>query len=170
MENLVEERIDVALRIGSLRDSALVTRRLGSIGYTLCASPDYLARSGSPDSPDALSDHECLAFVYPQTRRTLEWSFRRGGSRRRFRPNGALSFDNGLALVKAAVSGAGIIQTHTPLVAPSIRSGELVELLPDWIGPRRPLQLLYKRERYLSRRLRLVVDHLSRIVPQALEP
>lgn len=169
LESLVEEGIDVVLRVGSLPDSALMSRRLGSLSYTLCASPDYLARAGTPQSPDELGDHDCLGFVYPQTRRVLEWSFTRGPERVRFRPDGPLSFDNGLALVDAAIGGAGVIQTQTPLLSPAIKRGELVPLLTAWKGPERPLQLLYKRERHPSQRLRLVVDHLAKIVPEALK-
>lgn len=168
IEDLAQERIDVALRIGSLRDSSLLSQRLGSLTYTLCGSPGYLKRRGTPTIPDELHGHNCLAFVYPQTRRTLNWSFRRGAERKRFRPAGTPRFDNGLALVEAAKSGIGLIQTQTPLVAPAIKHRALMPLLSEWTGPRRPAQLLYSKERHPSRKLQVVLDFLMEALPQAL--
>jgi len=168
IEDLAQERTDAALRVGSMRDGSLLSRRLGSLTYTLCASPDYLARRGQPTSPGDLAGHNCLAFVYPQTRRSLEWSFRRGAERRKFKPDGTPAFDNGLALVEAARSGVGLVQTQTPLVAPSIQSGALVPLLGDWKGPSRAVQLLYTKERHPARKLQVLIDYLTVILPDAL--
>lgn len=126
--NLVEERIDLAIRISSQLDPGLIARKLSVCRSVLCASPGYLARHGAPQRPEDLSAHNCLTHHY--VGRHL-WHLERDGHRTPVEVDGNLTANDAFALLQAVHADAGIAMLPTYLVAPLVRSGELSAVLPD---------------------------------------
>jgi DNA-binding transcriptional LysR family regulator len=133
--NLVEDEVDVAVRIGELSDSTLVGRRVGAPRWVTVAAPGYLARVGAVrDVPD-LGQHACLQFAGPAGA-VIDWSFAaEDGTSGPFRPRGPVVLDHGDLLVDAAVAGLGVCQVFDFMVDVSVRRGDLVELLRNRSAP-----------------------------------
>lgn len=126
--NLVEERIDLAIRITNQLDPGVVARRLGSCRSVVCASPAYLKTHGMPQRSEELAMHNCLTYAY--FGKNL-WHFQRAGKPVSVTVSGNLSADESLVLLQAAIEGAGITMQPAHSVAALIASGELVALLPE---------------------------------------
>ncbi|MBV9552300.1 MAG: LysR family transcriptional regulator [Alphaproteobacteria bacterium] len=156
--NLVEEGIDLAIRVGPLRDSNLIVRRVGSLLWVVTAAPGYLERRGAPAAPDDLKDHDCLLFTQPG----YEWRFRKDGRtvrpavRARMRAN-ALD-----AVVAAAVAGAGLAFAPAWQVRDHIADGRLKIVLRDYEVPPLPINLLLSHTRLLSTKVRRLLEFLAR--------
>lgn len=127
--DLIEEGWDVAVRIGTLAESRLVARKIAPCRNLLCASPDYLARHGTPRSMGDLGRHNCLGYTLSQRLGTDRWPF--GLSGETVRVSGNLRVNNGDVLVVAAEAGQGIIYQPTFLVGDAIRAGRLTAIVVD---------------------------------------
>jgi DNA-binding transcriptional LysR family regulator len=125
---LADERYDIAVRMGDLEDSALVSRLLRRTRWVTVASPGYLSHRSAPRSPSDLEDHNCLRFVGPNGR-PRDWSFRGDGAAVRVLVKGNLSIDNGNSMLEAAEAGLGLCQILDFMVEDSLRSGRLEEVL-----------------------------------------
>ncbi|MEM1413214.1 MAG: LysR family transcriptional regulator [Pseudomonadota bacterium] len=132
---MLEEQVDVALRIGQLADSSLVVRRLGGACIGCYASPDYLAEAGAPESPDALQDHQLLAYTLSST--PGQWVFQTpdGTTSVPLAGHGRLACNNGRVLAEAACRGLGIVRLPEFLVKDHIDAGRLIEILTDYRSP-----------------------------------
>jgi DNA-binding transcriptional LysR family regulator len=129
--DLVGERFDLAVRLGELEDSRLVARRVAERRRLVCASPAYLERRGTPAKPQDLEAHACLVFTRLPARN--RWEMTDGKGRvQRVAVSGPLASDDAEVLVTSAKAGLGIMVATDWLVGPSLRSGELVQVLPDW--------------------------------------
>ncbi|MDR2856958.1 MAG: LysR family transcriptional regulator [Novosphingobium sp.] len=128
--DLLEGRWDMAIRIGHLADSSLRARRLVSVRNTICASPDYLAERGIPQTVKDLTAHNCLGYTLDMLTETSIWAFDRDGSRQ-VAVRGTLHADNGGALVQAAIAGEGLVYGPRFIAAPAIATGALVEVRID---------------------------------------
>ena len=153
--DLAEEGFDAAFRFGRLPDSGLVARPLRSIGRVVCASSEYLAEHGTPQFPEELLSHNCLAFHYVQSER--EWHFDKPRGHTIF-VSGQLTVNNVQALLTAALNGIGIAMLPDFLVEAHIAKGRLVQLFPEQDFSRGPLQLVYLRDRQMTSKLRSFVD------------
>lgn len=151
--DLVDEGYDMAVRIGTLRDSRLVARRLAPCRMVLCASPGYLRRRGAPAVPDDLRAHDCLLYAY-----TPGGSWTLGGQV--VPVSGPLVANNGDALLHAALAGQGIIMQPTFIVGDALRGGGLVPLLPGWPARDLHAHAVYPAARNLSPKVRAFVDFL----------
>jgi DNA-binding transcriptional LysR family regulator len=127
--DLVAGRFDVAVRIGRLKPSTLVARRIAPVALILVASPDYVQVFGAPASPSDLARHECIIHSGASERQT--WRFQSANRRWPISPRGHLHFDNGEALLQAAEAGLGVAALPDFIVTDSIKSGRLVALLED---------------------------------------
>ena len=156
--DLVEERIDLALRIGDDLDPALVARRLSVCRSVVCAAPAYLARCGTPRTIEDLSRHNCLTYAYFGR---SEWRFERDGRELAVPVAGNLSANEVSVLAEAALAGAGISMQPTYQVAPHLRSGALVPLLDDWRVPEKGIYGVYASRRFLPAILRTLIDFLA---------
>ncbi len=156
--NLIEERIDLALRITNEPDPGLVGRRLGDCASMIVASPAYLAAHGTPLEPSDLARHHCLSYSHFGR---SEWTLTRGEERVTARVNGRLSANEAVALLQAARHGAGIALQPTYLVEPLVASGELTALLPDWTPVSMGIYALYPSRRQLPLTLRTLLDFLQ---------
>lgn len=149
--------IDVAVRIGPLRDSALVARTLAPSHLWLCASPDYLARRGTPGRPEDLAQHECLVLdgFHP-------WRFRDGEREVAVRVRGRLQSDNGEALRDAALAGLGIALQSTWAIYEQLRQGTLVRLLGDFpLVPDSVVSAQYLNRSYLPPKTVAFIDFFA---------
>lgn len=128
--DLIGEDFDAALRLGTLGDSRLVSRKLGEHRIALGASPDYLDRHGIPVSPRALADHNLLRYTGPVV--TPEWRMRKGSLREAILPSGSFRSNDIDTLIEAARQGMGIAGFGEWSMARDFAAGTLIRLLPDW--------------------------------------
>ncbi|WP_322013874.1 LysR family transcriptional regulator [Paraburkholderia sp. J12] len=153
--DLTDEGFDVAFRFGNLSDSNLVARPLRNLGRVVCAAPDYLALHGTPETPEDLTSHNCLAFHYVQPER--EWHFSHP-SPTTIPVSGQLSVNNVQALLAACLNGIGIAMLPDYVAAEYIDAGRLVSLFADQSFTRAPLQLVYLPDRQMTPKLRSFVN------------
>lgn len=165
--NLVEEGIDAAVRIGSLPDSSMVAKRLGSVHRVLVASPGYLARRGTPSIPADLRLHSMIAFTGLMPNR--EWRFLDGRSGKAVSFVPRFEINDAGAAIAAAEAGDGITITLSYMVAEQIRLGKLVTVLDAWTPPAVPVHLVFPQNRMMAPKLRAFVDFVTPRMRQALE-
>lgn len=157
--DMVEEDIHLAIRIGRLRDSQLVARKLTDLQMIVCASPEYLARRGEPRTPHDLAGHDCL--VFSDSPGSAEWRFADGSKTgRKFRISGRLWMNSLDALVGAARDGAGIVRVPSWQVQSDLASGRLQRLLIDHEPAPTPLHVMLQPSRLASPKIRAFVDYL----------
>ena len=168
--DLVEQGIDVSVRIGDLPDSGLIARRVGTSHRMLMAHKDYLKTLplgiGSPVQPEDLSQHNCL--VYTEMPNRNQWSFRAGAASsvdpitaRAASVEGRLQ-TNSSEVIRAAVnSGMGIGFSPTWLFEQELASGEVVRLMPGWESPASPIHLVSPPERKHSAKVKAFVEHVA---------
>jgi DNA-binding transcriptional LysR family regulator len=151
---------DVAIRFGKLPDSPLTARRLGETGRTVVASPDYLARRGTPRVPEDLHDHDCLNFNF--RRAEPVWPFRRDGRDYALTVSGPVEANNGETLTQLALAGVGVTRVGNFSVADAIDDGRLVPLLEDFNpGDREPIHAVFVGGANMPARVRVFVDFLA---------
>jgi DNA-binding transcriptional LysR family regulator len=155
--NLVERRIDLAIRISAEPDPLLIGRPLARCDSALVASPAYLAAHGTPQLPADLAQHRCLS--YANFGKSV-WTLTRGAETERVGVSGHFSANEVTTLMRAALAGGGIALQPTYLVNPLLRSGELQAVLPDWELPVMTIYALYPSRRHLSPAVRALLDFL----------
>ena len=156
--NIVEEGIDLAVRIGNLQDSSLVARKLGEVRRVACASPGYLKRHGMPKSPADLAKHNCLQFGALSP--TSYWEFREAGKARQARIRGSLSANQGAPLIDAARSGLGIVLAVSYQLQEAVAAGELRVVLQEFEPARLPVNSVLPSGRLQPARVRALADLL----------
>jgi DNA-binding transcriptional LysR family regulator len=154
--NLLEEHVDVALRIGDLADSSLIAVRIGEICRIACASPAYLKSRGTPKSPDDLSTHACVS--YPPIQSPTTWRFERDEREYVVPVRSRLVVSNLESACDAARAGIGITVAFSYHVAESIKSGELTPVLQDFQPSPRPVSFVYSPNRFMPVKLRAFLD------------
>jgi DNA-binding transcriptional LysR family regulator len=157
--DLIEEGMDLAIRIGHLPDSSLIARKLFDVHTVVCASPGYLSTHGQPASPDALSEHDCLVYSNLPDPDTWRWEDDQG-RRRSVEVNVVMRASNGDLLANAAAHGLGIVIQPTFLAAEAIRLGNLVPILENVTWPVSPAYAVYPPTRHMSYRVRAFIDFL----------
>ncbi|MEJ0068347.1 MAG: LysR substrate-binding domain-containing protein [Pseudomonadota bacterium] len=153
---LLDEHIDLALRIGELPDSNLVATRVGSIGRVVCASPAYLAERGAPTHPRDLAAHACVTFNGLSSPK--EWSFRIGRSEVMFPVRSRFVVTTAEAAIDAAVAGVGITRVMSYQAAAAIGDGRLIALLHAYAPDPYPASLAYPSGRLIPQKLRAFLD------------
>ncbi len=156
--HLVDEGIDVAVRIAELPDSSLSAVRVGVVRRVLCASSDYLAAHGRPRTPAELDGHQIVDFVNMTP--GGEWLFEDGGKSHGFRPQSRLRVNNADAAIAAVVAGRGITRVLSYMIAPQLKAGTFELVLDDYGPPAVPVHIVHKEPGQTSARIRAVVDHL----------
>jgi DNA-binding transcriptional LysR family regulator len=160
MVDLVEEGVDVAVRLGRPPDSRLVARRLLAGTLVTCATPAYLARHGTPREPEDLARYNCARFVVPSTGVARDWMFQRGGKTFSVAVGGNLTFDHAECLVEAATAGTAVIQMSSYVTGDAFASGRLVRILASFEVDSPPMWVMYPQNRHLTPRVRAFVDFL----------
>ncbi len=168
---LAEEQIDVAVRMGELPDSSLVARALRTPRWVTLASPAYLARYGTPERPDDLAKHNCLAFVPPRGV-AQAWWFRtlRHAPPAVMQPHGNLLVDDADSLVTAALSGMGVCQVLDFMADDHVQRGLLVEVLADHAADGPPIHALCAPRRQRSPRVRVVLELMDELLGKHAGP
>jgi DNA-binding transcriptional LysR family regulator len=165
--NLVEEGIDVAVRIGVLSDSSLVARAVGATRRVLVASPAYLEAHGTPRSPDALAErrggvprHRIVHFT--SLTPTHEWRFFRGDDVTQVTVTPTFATNSAEVAVAHAEAGRGLALVLAYQAIEAVRAGRLVVVLARHEPPPFPIQLVYPTSRLLSSKVRAFVDHVTK--------
>lgn len=159
--DLVREGIDCVVRAGNPRDSSLVARRLALMPEVVCASPNYLARHGTPRHPEELATHQAVGFFSSQQDIRYPFTFQIDGQTREYDLGGWMRVNDAESYVACALSGCGLIQLPRFHVEGHLRAGRLVEVLADWPAPGLPVSVLYPYHRQLSPRVKVFVDWAS---------
>ncbi|MET0051341.1 MAG: LysR family transcriptional regulator [Candidatus Thiodiazotropha sp.] len=157
--NLIQEGIDLALRIGELADSSMVARPLAPIRLLACASPGYLAKHGIPRTPQDLEQHQGLCYSNmpePQKWRFIDSTGRGLNIRIPLR----MQANNGQILLEAAAAGHGICLTPTFIAYQAILEGRLVRILEDYQSPAATAYAIYPNRRFIPQRVRAFADYL----------
>lgn len=155
--NLVEERIDLALRITGQLEPNLIARPLSACESVICATPAYLAREGTPQHPEQLVHHNCL--TYSHFGKSL-WNFSRGEEHDTVAVSGSISANDSLILLSATLAGAGISMQPLHSVGALLESGRLVALLPEFQLDSLGIFAIYTSRQHQSRQLRALLDFL----------
>ena len=154
MVDLIEEGYDLAIRMSSLTDSSLIARRVEARRIVVCAAPEYLEKWGIPDSPEALTAHDCL------TLKGMAWRFAWPDQIRAVRVRGSWTSDNGRALVAAASAGLGLMRIADYYVNAELERGELQVVLEDYEVDDAATWIIYPNRTHLPTRVRLLIDFL----------
>jgi DNA-binding transcriptional LysR family regulator len=168
--HLMEEQIDVALRIGALPDSTLMASRVGMVRTVVCGSPAYLARKGVPATPEDLAAHDCISFDVLESRRA--WVFGDGKSMTSVPVISRLEVNTAEAAIAAATLGVGLVRVLSYQVADAVGNGALDVVLQDYESAPLPVNLVHKGQTPLPRKLRAFLDfaapRLRARIPQSL--
>ena len=157
--DLVEDGIDVAIRIGALTDTSLIARRIRDYRRLILASPDYWQKHGVPQHPSELSEHNCLTYAYFAGGRTWRLNAPEGGEIT-VRVGGSLNANNGEILIRAAEAGLGVIQSPSFMCDQSVAEGRLVPALEEFGFEPIGLHAVFPHARNLSTKVRVFVDFL----------
>ncbi len=161
MVDIVSEGIDCVIRVGELSDSDLICRKLGDIDIITCASPAYLARNGTPTTPDALGTHQVVTYASRFPTAMPAWEYVAQGKLNVVAMNSVISVNNVEGYLAAALAGMGLIQIPAFDVRDLLESAELIEVLPQFRAPSMPLTLLYARRRNVPARIRIFQHWVS---------
>lgn len=163
---LIDEHVDVGIRMGNLGDSALFATKIGDVRLLTCASPAYLEREGRPSSPEDLCKHSGLIFSH---RNEIVWNYRREDRRIEARPIPRVFANTTTDTIMAAVQGLGIARTPSYQVVNELESGALVSLLDDYESPSFPVHLIYVRQGLLPLKVRTFIDWITPRLRRALQ-
>lgn len=163
MENdfvdLIAENYDLVIRTGYLEDSSLIARHIFNSRWVICATPAYLERNGTPQTPNALSRHNCLGYSYQSTG-AFDWQFCHDNRIYTHKVSGNFTSDNAVALKKATLAGNGVAYLPTCLVYDELQDGDLVEILADHVGKVVGIYAVYLYTRKPSRRIQALIEHI----------
>lgn len=160
--DLIEEGIDIAVRIGDLPNSRLLSRKLSP--YRLCcyASPDYLAKRGTPIQPDDLQAHETVNLRYQSSGQLFRWPFRVGERDIEIVPQSAIIVDASEAVISTVAAGAGIGMATSFMAKPWVRRGELIPVLAEYAVERHNITAVWPQSRRTNPAVRAFLDMLTK--------
>lgn len=165
---LVQEGIDCVIRAGTPEDSpTLVAKRIGAFEWVTCASPEYLATYGIPQTLEDLADHHAVGYLSSRTARSMEWNFVVDGESRSIRMRERLIVNDTDAYVTGGLQGLGIVRPGSYMVLDHLRSGRLRRVLCNYAAPLVPLSAIYPKNRHLSPTVRAFVDWIAEVVGKA---
>lgn len=157
--DLIEEGFDLAIRTAYLEDSSFIARRLIDSDWIVCASPEYLRLSGTPQEPEELADHHCLIYKY-EGAGPDHWKFKRDGREYLIQVHGRFHTNNLDALRQAALTNFGVAFLPRALVHEDLMSGALVAVLSEHSAKYMGIYAVYPRTRQPDQKLRLLVEHM----------
>lgn len=165
--DLVREGVDCAIRAGELEDSSMIVRRLATLNEITCASPSYLAAHGMPRTPDDLSEHQAVGFVSSRTGEVMPLEFTSGGRVEFVHLPCRVTANNSDTAAELARLGFGLVQAPHYRFEDDLKSGRLIEVLPDYPPSPTPLSAVYPQNRQMSPRLRVFLDWVSDLLSKA---
>lgn len=155
--HLVDEQVDVAIRLGHLADSGLYAVKVGEFRLLTCASPEYLEQRGTPSHPAELPDHDGILFEQG----AVFWSYPVDGDKLLSAPRPRVTVNSAAANLAAAVAGAGIARLFDYQLKEDLRSGSLVPILTDYEDPPLPIHMVYSRQGLLPLKVRAFIDWMT---------
>lgn len=164
--NLVDEGVDVAVRIAPLEDSTLIAKPIGHIRHVVCTSPDVIKKFGQPDHPDELSNLPCVSFTGISTGKS--WRFKDGNKNLQVPIKSQFSCNQVNPSIKACISGLGFGQFLCYQVMPAVQRGDLQFVLEKYETDKTPLNLVFQQNRLLSARIRTFVDWITPKLTESL--
>ena len=167
--NLVDDKVDVAVRIGELPNTRQVAIRVGSIRRVVCGSPKYLAKYGTPQTPEDLVRHMCVTFSTIHS--GISWLFSSGGRRKKvISPTCRLHINSAEAAVDAAIASIGITNVLYYQAAQAVGDGKLQVILRDFEPAAIPVHLLHSRKGRLPLKMRRFLDFATPAIRRSLQP
>lgn len=151
--NIIEEGIDISIRIGQLKDSSLIASSVGSVQLLVCGSPDYFLKHREPQTPNELSEHETIGLVLGNFQ--ADWKFADGEA---VKLNHRVNYNSIPAAIAAARSGWGLVRVLSYQVAKELESGELVTVLHQYTPPPSPIHIVHGHGRRESAKVRTFFD------------
>ena len=164
--NMIEEHIDIGLRVGELDDFSLVAKKVGAVRRVVCASPSYLARRGTPKIPEDLKDHDCITFE--NTLSAQSWTFKIGKTEKSFPIHSRLVVSTAEAATDAAVSGLGLTRMLDYQIDRHRRAGSLKLVLETFRSRPKPVHLIYEAGRHLPLKIRTFLDFAAPRLKKAM--
>lgn len=161
--DLVAEGVDIAFRLGELRDSRLMAKKVGVAHQVLWASPGYLARRGVPQHPDDLAQHDAVVFRHV---RQSVWELRKDTETIEASVDGPFRASSGETLLEASAGGLGIFLAPAWLASEYVSAGQLVRVLPDWCGPNLSVHAVWSSGK-LRGKAKLFIDHAEPAIAAA---
>lgn len=158
--DVIQERLDLSIRMGEIKDERLIVRRLGVAQRCLVASPDYLARKGRPRHPAELPDHDYLLYKNISTGDRVPF-ISKLGEKLSIKITPTMIVNNSATLRQAALAGLGISIANRWLIEPYLSTGELELVLPEWQYPPHPIHAVYPSNRFIPTKVRRFVDQLQ---------
>jgi DNA-binding transcriptional LysR family regulator len=157
--DLLEEGLDMAIRIGSLSESGLVAKKFASDRVVICGSPEYLQRLGTPKTPAELAQHNCLTYSLSAT--GDEWKMEGPDGQHTVKVSGSLRATNGDLVKLAALGGVGLMRQPLFICGEDLRAGRLVEVLPEYRSDSMGIYAVYPSRKHLSAKVRTFVDFVA---------
>jgi DNA-binding transcriptional LysR family regulator len=164
--HLMDEHVDVAVRIGELPDSALVAKKVGSVRRVVCGSPNYLTEHGSPERPQDLTGHECISFEVLASKRA--WIFEAGKTERSVPIHSRFAVNTAEAAIAAAIFGVGLTRVLSYQINDALRDGLLRTVLESFESEPLPLSLVYKEQAPMPLKLRAFLDFVTPLLRNRL--
>lgn len=165
--DIVEAGLDFVIRIGELKDSSLIAKPIAPCHSIICASPNYLAKAGTPESPQSLTEHNCLRYSYYQAGN--DWHFNSPQGRVNITPKGNFCSNNSEAIHQVVLSGMGIAQLPKFIVAEDIQAKRLIPLLTEHPLPEHGIYALLPERKHIPTKVSLLIAHLSQAITKAQE-
>lgn len=162
--DMVADGVDVLIRIGDLQNASQIARSVYKNQLVCCASPAFLAKHGTPQTPEELFEFDCLNFLYPKSRQVRPWLFQReDGEVYAQMPQGVLTMDHVESLIVAAKAGCGIVQHLSVSLNEAIAAGELVPILQQWQAPGPDVSVLYQQRHHRAAKVKVFVDFVEEL-------
>lgn len=159
-EEYFPKNADIAIIVNKLKDSNLCYRKLGETAHILCASPDYIAKNGNPQSIKDLKNHNYIQSSYAHISQDIEWGATLNGNYEKIEVDGNIKVDNSLIVKQMVNEGAGITSLPTFLVSDDINQGKLIKLLPEYQVGITPFYVVFPEKKYMPPKVRAYIDFL----------
>ena len=158
--NLVEEEVDVAIRIADMPDSTLIAKKLSAVHRTVAAAPSYIEKFGIPKSPEDLKNHNCLTLSFETS--LNQWEFKGSDGPQRIRVRGSFETNNAAALYEAGLAGLGLFRAANFVVGSDFKEGRLIPVLEDYeMINQVNIYAVYPHSKHLSPKVRAFVDLMT---------
>lgn len=157
--DMIAGAYDVGIRIGELKDSSLIARKLTKCNSVVCASPEYLQQAGTPNTPHDLKDHNCIYYSLFQA--GVEWTFFKADEKLKVEPTGNFIVNNSDAICEMLLQGLGICQMPTFIVQRYLNTGQLVQILANYDLPDHSIFAVYPERRHMPEKAKVFIDFIE---------
>ncbi len=164
--DLANEGLDLAIRIGELRDTRYIARHLCNLRFITVASPRYLKQHGEPRTPEELDSHRCLVFYMPHLHRYRDWRFSHKGKTFSRTPAGVININDAQAVLDTVIAGAGVANIATYVAHDAVKKGLLRVILKDYTSSGPPVSIVYLERKHMAPRVHAFIDYLKERIPR----